>query len=204
MRIFAFKGLFRYVLSVLAVFCIFCGVAYAISSPVAMMQSVANKMVSQLDRNQSQLKTSRGPAIISSIVNRTLIPAVDLYQMAGQTVGRHHWQQASSSQKRAFINKFKKLLIKNYSAALSSFDDDKVEFYRMRANYKTAKTVRVRSVIVRRSGQKIGISYNLVRKGSSWKVYDFSIEGVSVVQSYRSQFASILSRGGVAELIKRL
>jgi phospholipid transport system substrate-binding protein len=62
----------------------------------------------------------------------------------------------------------------------------------------------VRSVIIRRSGQRIKVDYNVVRSGDSWKVYDFSIENVSMVQSYRSQFSDVLAQQGMSGLLQRL
>ena len=62
----------------------------------------------------------------------------------------------------------------------------------------------VKSLILRRNGQKISVVYNLERQGDSWLIYDFSIENVSMVQSYRSQFANVLEQGGVKLLIQRL
>ena len=62
----------------------------------------------------------------------------------------------------------------------------------------------VRSMIIRHTGQKIGVDYNVVRSGDSWKVYDFSIENVSMVQSYRSQFSDVLPQQGMAGLLQRL
>jgi len=64
--------------------------------------------------------------------------------------------------------------------------------------------VTVNSIIVRKSGQRIPVNYNLSRVGSSWKVYDFSIENVSMVQSYRSQFSGVLASSGLTGLIQRL
>jgi len=43
-----------------------------------------------------------------------------------------------------------------------------------------------------------------MKKGNSWLVYDISIEGVSLVNNYRSQFNSILQKSTYQELVKKL
>lgn len=175
--------------------------ACADQSPVTMLKSVSTQMIAALKRNQSKLKK---PHVIPRIVNRILVPHVDVNRMGAQVVGRRYWFSAPPKQRQEFINQFKHLVISTYAAALSSYNGDKIYFYPLRENYKTKTTVEVRSVIVRRSGQRIPVSYNLHRVKNSWKVYDFSIENISMVQSYRAQFAGVLSQYGMLGLNKRL
>jgi len=48
------------------------------------------------------------------------------------------------------------------------------------------------------------MEYRLYSKTGEWWVYDVSIEGVSMVNSYRSQFASIINRQSYEELRKQM
>ena len=57
---------------------------------------------------------------------------------------------------------------------------------------------------MRKNGQVIPITYSLSKTSSGWLVYDFSVENISMVNSYRSQFASTLSSSGMGGLIKKL
>lgn len=171
-----------------------------VESPVTQLQSIANRMINQLEKNQSRLKSL---SVIRSIVNSTLLPAVDLNRMSASVIGRY-WRSASSAQQSEFQKEFSYMVTTTYASALSSYDDDRVRFYPLRENYTTRNTMRVTSVILRKNGQEIPISYDVVRHGDSWKVYDFSIEHVSMVQSYRSQFADVLSNGGMSALLNRL
>jgi phospholipid transport system substrate-binding protein len=188
-------------LGLLAVLLFVSGLTFA-ASPVSTIQSAANRMVSQLERNKSSLNSN--PNIIHRIVNSVLVPIIDVNRMAGSVVGRSYWSKASSSQRSQFIREFKQQVINTYSAALSSYNGDKVTVYPLRSGYQGKKTVVVKSVIVRKTGQRVSVNYNLVKRSSGWKVYDFSIEGVSIVQNYRSQFAGPLANGGLSNLIKQL
>lgn len=179
------------------------GVAQAqVASPVTVLQTAANQMISSLAQNKGKLKQNTG--IIYGIVNRVLLPYIDLNRMSMAVVGRQYWTSATPAQRSEFIKQFTHLVTSTYAAALASYDDDVVKFYPIRGDYSKSNTLTVRSMIVRRNGQKIAVDYNVVRNGDSWKVYDFSIENISMVQSYRSQFADVLSRQGMDGLLKQL
>lgn len=171
-------------------------------SPVTVLNKAANAMLSSLEQNKSKL--NKGNGVIYNIVSQILLPYVDVDRMSMAVVGRQYWMSATPAQKSEFINQFTRLVTSTYAAALASYDQDKVQFFPIRGDYATNRTVTVRSVIIRRTGQKIAVDYNVVRDGDSWKVYDFSIENVSMVQSYRSQFSDVLAQQGMAGLLQRL
>lgn len=173
---------------------------FAVVSPTAQFQSVANRMITQLESNKSQLHKM---SVIRRIVNQVLLPNVDLNRMSASVVG-NAWRTATSAQKTQFKKDFSYLVTTTYAAALSSYNDDRVVFQPVRGGYESAQTTRVNSEIIRKSGQRIKITYDLVRAGNSWKVYDFSIEHVSMVQSYRAQFSGVLAQGGMPALLSRI
>ncbi|EKD77932.1 MAG: Toluene tolerance protein Ttg2D [uncultured bacterium] len=123
--------------------------------------------------------------------------------MSAAVVGEP-WRSATAAQRAQFKQEFSYLVTTTYAAALSSYDNDKVFFQPLRENFAGRQTVQVNSVIVRKNGQRIAVNYNVVRAGDKWRVYDFSIENVSMVQSYRSQFASVLAQGGMPALLTRI
>lgn len=178
----------------------FAQLSFAIVSPVTQLQGVADRMVQSLEQNKSRLSNM---SIIRAIVNRNLLPNVDVTRMSASVVGRA-WRTASAAQQAQFKKEFAYLVTTTYAAALASYDGDKVKFYPLRENYASQQAVNVRSVITRHNGQRIPVDYNLVRQGNSWKVYDFSIENISMVQSYRSQFSGVLSSGGMPALLAQL
>jgi phospholipid transport system substrate-binding protein len=194
-KFFSFKKI-----SVAFLFCVISPLCFAVTSPVDQLQTVANKMISQLEANKSQLGDM---SVIRGIVNRVLIPNVDVNRMSASVVGRY-WREATPLQRTQFEKAFSSLVTTTYASALSSFNDDKVIFQPLRENFNDRQTVRVSSVIARKNGQRIPITYDVVRKGNDWKVYDFSIEHVSMVQSYHSQFSEVLNQGGMAALLVRL
>lgn len=171
-----------------------------VASPVKQLNDVANRMISSLEKNKGRLGSMR---VIRGIVNRVLLPNIDLNRMSASVVGRY-WRSATSSQRATFKREFAYMVTTTYALALASYKNDRVKFYPLRTNYAKRKTVRVRSIIIRGNGQRIPISYDVVRKGNHWKVYDFSIEHVSMVQSYRSQFQAVLASQQLPGLLRQL
>lgn len=177
--------------------------AQADNAPLTLMQTVASQTLAFLHQHKSELQGPKGDEIIHSMVDRVLVPHIDAYRMAGAVVGRQYWTTATQAQKDEFITQFKTLVISTYSSALASYDDDIVQFYPLRTD-PSASTVQVRSKIVRKTGQQIAINYNMIKDNNQWLIYDFSIEGISMIESYRSQFAGDLAQGGLPVLIQQL
>ena len=67
-----------------------------------------------------------------------------------------------------------------------------------------ARTVTVRTEIVQAGGQNIPVHYSLYNKAGSWKVYDITIDGVSLVTNYRTSFNDEIRQKGLDKLIARL
>jgi len=193
-------SLYQAVLAVLICFMTWTSV-FAANSPAALLKEVGDNMVKELQAHQTELKTH--PAVIHDIVTRTLIPAVDVNRMSGLVVGRQYWYAAAPDLRRRFVNLFQRLVINTYSNALASYDNDKLVIYPMR-QAPEGRISSVQTVIVRKDGRRIGITYEMILQGDQWKVYDFSVEGVSIVSNYHSQFADTLATGGLSALVSQL
>lgn len=179
-----------------------CTAVWAISSPLDLLQTTSNQLIATLQQNQATLKTK--PQLVYGIVNQILLPHVDLVSMSERALGRNAWMQASPAQRQAFTQQFTTLLIRTYSSALAQYTDEKVRFLPLRGNFNVETRVQVNSRIIRDSGPAINISYRLTRVGEQWKLYDFSVDGISLVESFRSQFAQELQQAGIDGLINKL
>ncbi len=124
----------------------------------------------------------------------------DYREMAKRSLGPT-WIKINSGQKDEFVHLFAELLEASYA--------DKIDRYakRVRIDYTgeslDGEYAEVRTVVVR-PNDRIPISYRLLNESGTWKVYDVTIEGVSLVSNYRSQFSRIISESSYAELVNRL
>lgn len=179
-----------------------CTIAWAISSPVDLLQNTSNQLISALQRNQATLRTK--PQIVYGIVNQILLPHVDVMSMSSKALGRDAWLRATPMQRQAFAQQFVTLLIRTYSSALGQYTNERVNFLPIRGDYNNQSRVQVNSIIVRESGPSINLSYRMTRVGGQWMLYDFSVDGVSIIESFRSQFVEQLQHSGIDGLINKL
>ena len=192
------------ILSRLAILCTlgFSVGAYSAPSPLPMMQNTSNAMIAALSANKAQLKTN--PGIVYGIVRRTLLPHVDVTSMSKLVLGRDAWTNGTSEQRQRFTQQFTTLLIRNYSTALTEFSDEKVQFSPLRGGTQNKTRVKVDSRILQAGGPPIPVSYRLVYRNDEWKIYDLIVDNISLVKSYRSQFADVLSKSGLSGLLQQL
>jgi phospholipid transport system substrate-binding protein len=170
------------------------------SDPVGLLKYIADNMISQLRDHKATLKTK--PAIVYSIANRYVVPYADLPEMSKRVLPPKVWNSATASQKAQFQKEFTKLVIRTYASALTSYQDQQVKFFPVRGG--AGGNVEVKSEITSSTSSPVTVTYRLLRSGSGWKLYDMSVEGISLISSFRSQFADILANGNMNDLLARL
>lgn len=177
-------------------------IAIAVGSPVDMLKTTANQTIQALKQNRATLKTN--PRVVYSIINRLLLPHVDVYAMSRSALGPRVWNSATPAERQQFSQEFVRVVVRTYASALANYSDEQVEFLPLRMDDQSASQVQVDSNILRPDGPPIRLSYSVVRRGGGWKVYDMSVEGVSLLQSFRADFAEQLANGSLSALIQQL
>lgn len=170
-------------------------------APLAMVKTTAMQITTEFDKNLGRLKGNT--SLVSRVVKRFLVPRVDLTTMSQIVVGRY-WAQASGATQQRFMQVFTDYVIRTYAAALSSYDGETIKFNPIRGYSGAKPRVMINSQIFHKSGQPLQVQYRVLNKGGSWFIYDFTIDGVSMVENYRAQFAGTLHQGGLALLVQRL
>jgi phospholipid transport system substrate-binding protein len=176
--------------------------AFAASSPTDMVQTTTNQMIAELQQNETTLKSN--PGLVYNIVHRILLPHADLATMSRLVVGRNAWMSASPRDRAAFVQEFTTTLIRTYASALASYTNQTVTVFPIRGGYENQNAVQVDTQVNQPDGPPVPVSYRLALEGGSWKVIDFSVDGVSIVENYRAQFANDLSQGSLANLTNKL
>jgi phospholipid transport system substrate-binding protein len=172
--------------------------ARATGTPTEVVKDVIEKALDILNNpayaGPAQKETRR--RLVKPIVDRRF----DYREMAKRSLGPA-WNNLNNSQRDEFVRLFAELLEASYS--------DKIDHYtkHVKVNY-TGESLEdsyaeVRTVVVR-PNDRIPLTYRLHNASGSWMVYDVVIEGVSLVNNYRSQFSRIISESSYADLVKRL
>jgi phospholipid transport system substrate-binding protein len=112
-----------------------------------------------------------------------------------------NWSKFTPEQQKEFISLYKDLLADTYADKIVAYTDEKIVF--TKEVPLTEKTIEVQSTVIRKT-QEIPIYYRVITENGSWLVYDVVIEGVSLVNNYRTQFREILSNKPPTSLIETL
>jgi phospholipid transport system substrate-binding protein len=170
---------------------------YAASNPTDMLQNMSDQLLGELKKTQN-----RNDQVLYSLLKKMLLPHVNLALMSQLIVGKY-WADASAAQKSQFESEFTQFITRTYSTALSSYSHEKIRFFPVRQG-ASGNHVQVNSVIDQNNGGTVSVSYRLDLSAGEWKIYDFSVEGVSIVENYHSQFIDVLRSQGLATLIQQL
>lgn len=170
-------------------------------SPVVMLRETSDQLISDLQKNKADL--SRNQQYIYQLTRKILLPHVDSERMARSVLARSVWAQATVKQRREFTQQFTQLLVATYASALAAYDDQKVKYLPLRVDPSQQRILEVHSLLVSNKRPDVRVSYRVIRQGNEWKVFDLTVEGISLLQSFRNQFAAT-AKQGMNALIKKL
>ena len=139
---------------------------------------------------------------VYQLVEAKILPNFDFNRMTQLAVGKH-WPRATAKQKQSLVTEFRNLLVRTYSRALTEFSNQTIEFKPMTIKPEDTD-VTVHSEIRQPGGQPIPIDYSMYKTAFGWKVYDVTIDSVSLVTNYRASFSSTIRQSGIDGLIKTL
>ncbi len=169
-------------------------------APDALIQRLSGDLLEQI-KQDPLLKQGDIPRI-SEVVDRQVMPYVNFRKMTSAAVGPQ-WRQASEAQREKLQQAFKTMLIRTYAGALSQVRDQKLVVKPLRAAPGDTDVL-VRTEVHGR-GEPVPLDFRLEKKpGEGWKVYNFNVLGIWLVETYRTQFAQELNKGGIDGLIQAL
>lgn len=124
---------------------------------------------------------------------KLLHDSFDMQTISRLALGRY-WRTASVSQRKEYQNLFEDMIVDVYSRRFGEYDGQKLE---VRSAKKAGKSdVNVVSYIVPASGPEIEVVWRARYDNGQYKVIDVIVEGVSMVLTQRSDFSSVIQRGG--------
>ena len=157
-------------------------------------------MLTELDANRPMY--AKDPAKLDSLVANVLLPNFDSEYAARLVLGQN-WRTATEDQRKRFVDAFYHSLLRNYGAALIDFTADRFVILPYKGD-PGDQTATVRTEVKRGAGDKVPVNFTLRKTDAGWKAWDVTIEGISYVKSFRTDFASEIQQKGLDEVIKRL
>lgn len=181
------------------------GPARAQSLPTVQSPDTLIKMVTQdiLDTVRNDRSLQSGDLTrLNALVDQRVMPVVNFSRMTALTVGIH-WRRASPEQQEKLMAAFRELLLLTYSDALKQVQDTTVQVRPARYAPEDMDVI-VRTFVVRTGKEPIQLDYRLEKTPTGWKIYDFNVLGLWLVDHYRSQFGQLASARGIDGLIAAL
>jgi len=174
----------------------------AVSAPVPeeIVRQTSDQMLAELADRKQELQAS--PGKIYDLVEHIVLPRFDFQRMSQLVLGKY-WPRANDGEKDAFVRAFRQLLVRTYATALLNYSGQEIIYL---PSHQTADSqeVTVNTQVQASGALPIPIDYRLYLNGAEWKVFDVSIDGISLVSNYRSSFASQIRRYKLSGLIEKL
>jgi phospholipid transport system substrate-binding protein len=186
----------RYLFSIFLCILLFATPSLA-EGPAEARELVETKIdaVMMLLQDESLDKAGRDIQIIALVA-----PIFDYPTMAKLSLGKKHWPQLNPGEKVSFSDLFIDRLQQSFLEKLDIYTDEKILYGEP---LKKGKKIHVPTTLVSKDN-RIEMLYKMYRTAEGWKVYDVEISGVSVIQTYRSQFDGVLSDGTIDDLLEKL
>ena len=151
---------------------------------------------------ETQGSGSENQARVNELVAEKVLPHFDFERMTRLAAGRN-WRNLSDTQRELLVTEFRSLLIRTYSTALTGYQDRSIDYPASAPQSDATKTV-VKTRIRQEGATAISIDYRMSLQESGWKVYDISVDGISLVVNYRSMFNSTIESSGADSLIQMI
>lgn len=125
----------------------------------------------------------------------------DFREISQRSLARH-WHSRTPAERDEFVQLFADLLERSYVGQIEQYSGgEKIQYA---AESLDGDQALVRTKIVTRQGTEVPVDYRLHRVGGRWLVYDVSIEGISLVSNYRTQFDRVIRASSYKQLAEKL
>ena len=165
----------------------------------------AGAPIDQARQNTDQIIKVLGDPALNEAERRTAVRKVaeqmfDMSEAAKRALGRH-WQSRTPAEREEFIRLFADFLENTYLSKLVLYSGERVNYVSESIDGDLAS---VRAKILRKQGPEVPVEARMLRRGDRWYVYDISVEGISMISNYRSQFNTIIQKSSYEQLVQRL
>jgi len=131
---------------------------------------------------------------------KEISPIFNFDEMSKRALGQH-WKSRTPEEKKEFVELFTTIMKDAYIGKTDTYSGEKVVIVSEKQDKKYAT---VQTKIITNKGTEVSVDYNMLNNPGGWAIYDVIIEGVSLVNNYRSQFNNILIKSSYKELVQKI
>lgn len=190
------------VLSVLHLSLVLPALATDDRAPEQIIQETSSKVLKVL--NEDYEKLSNDPELIRELINTELVPVVDLDSMGKLILGKH-WKLAGEEQRVAFVLGFKDMLIRIFGKTLLDYGKAELTVLPNQPEQKGKYRIVQTELDIGTGQPPLQVAYVFRKnKQKEWKIFDFSVDGLSLVKNFRTSFSQEIQETSLQALIDRL
>ena len=191
------KGVLRVVVALMCM----AGVAQAeVVAPDVLINTTVQGVIAVIKQDKDIQAGNQKKTL--ELVDAKVLPHFDFTRMTRLAVGKY-WRTATPEQKQALVTEYRNMLVRTYTKAFTVYRDQTVEVRPVKIA-ADATEVTIKTTINKAGAPPVPVDYEMEKTADGWKAFDVSIEGVSMVNSYRGTFATQIEQNGIDGLIKAL
>lgn len=176
--------------------------AYASTdSALEIVRMTSDKVIERLTTQKTELE--KHPERLYGLINELVLPHFDFALMSRWVMGKD-WNTTPVEKQEQFIEQFKTLLVRTYAKALLEYSGQDIVYLTPDSKPNSKLVIIKTEVAGNGSAHNIPINYRMHSSGDEWKVIDITIDGISLVGTYRGEFGAEIRKNGVDSLIHKL
>lgn len=168
--------------------------------PEDLVRKVTEDVLASIKSDKALQAGDREKAL--ALAEQKVLPLIDFAEATKLAVGKA-WTTATPEQQKKLVDSFRAMLVRIYSNAIEAYRGQtmKVQPVSTKAD---ATDVTVRNQYIRPGQPPVAVDYAMHKTPQGWKIYDITVEGMSLVLTYRAEFEQVTRQAGVEGLLKRL
>ena len=168
--------------------------------PEDLVKKVTEDVLAAIKSDKALQAGDREKAL--ALAEEKVLPHIDFAEATKLAVGRA-WSSATPEQQKKLVDGFRTMLIRIYSNAIEAYRGQTMRVQPV-ATPAGATEVTVRNQYIRPGQTPVAVDYAMRKTPQGWKIYDITVEGMSLVLTYRAEFEQVTRQAGVEGLLKRL
>ncbi len=168
--------------------------------PEQLVRKVTSEVLDAIKSDKDLQAGHRKKAL--ALAEQKVLPHIDFREATQLATGKS-WAAATPAQRDRLVEEFRTMLVRIYSNSINAYRGQTMKVHPVRMSPGDTE-VTVRNQYFRAGGPPLPVEYAMRKTPEGWKIYDITIEGVSLVLTYRAEFEQVSRQSGVEGLIKRL
>lgn len=175
--------------------------AAAAPEPAEIVQETSQKVLQILNKDAEKLRNN--PQEVQRLVDQVLLPLIDVNAFSKLTLS-HNWNKATPQQRKQFIQEFKGMLMRTYTKYLVDYAGVEMKVVPKKGSNTDPKRRVVYTEVIQPGKPPLPVDYSFWFNGGKWKAYNVTVDGLSLVHLFRTEFNREINERGLDALIDRL